>query len=185
MSTLIEIKTKRWQSLLLLPFILGLMVVSYWFVLGPGARMDDPPPPVAKVVVYLMQVFGAFLFAYFLRMTLRPKTVLRVDDKGFVMDTGISTNLVRWEDTRCVTEKLVTVAGSAGVHRRELVLAVYLKDPERFQCQYNLLLRGLLTASEQLRGASILIPATYLGRHYEAFKTLAAHRTGLPVVPET
>ncbi|TCZ73719.1 hypothetical protein [Flaviaesturariibacter aridisoli] len=185
MSTLIEIKTKRWQSLLLLPFILGLMIVSYWFVLGPGARPDDPPPPIAKIVVYLLQVVGAFLCAYFLRMTLKPKTVLRVDDKGFVMDTGISTNLIRWEETRCVTEKLVAVAGTAGVHRRELVLAIYLKDPERFRCPYHLLLRGLLAASEQLRGASILIPATYLGRNYEAFKTLAARRTGLPVVPET
>lgn len=178
MSPVVEIRSKRWASLILLPFILFLVVIFTWFVFGDGAESGEESPTfVLKVVAVFVIAVGTFLFVYFFKMTLNPVVILRVDEEGFVQNMGVDTGLIRWEEIEKMKVESINVTTNNGM-QKTVVIGVYLKDPKAFRNRYNVFLRGALAANERLRGATFYIPYSYVSGNFEAFKELVVRKCG-------
>lgn len=174
-APIIEIRPKRWQPLVVLPFIALLVGVFYWFILGPGVDTDNPPGTDFKIATVLVMAVGAFLFIYFLRMAITPKTMFRVDEDGIMMDTGVRT-MVNWEEVDKVTLKTIRSTSNVGP-QNETIVAVYLRDPAAYRNRYNFVLRNLVKLNESINGPSVMIPFVYVKKDYEAFRELAQRKT--------
>lgn len=183
MRPVIEIRPKWWQALITLPFIVLLIVLFYWFVLGPGVDTYNPPGLAFKAAAVFVIGVGTFLFVYFLRMAIKPRAILLVDEDGIVMNTGVTTGLIRWEAIDRVAYKPILTNQNVGP-RYQTIVAVYLKDPADYRQQYNPLLRKLIKANEALNGPSIMIPFVYVKKQLAAFEEISERKTGKKVVEE-
>lgn len=184
MSTTIEIKSKRWQSLVPLPFILGLGIAFYWFIWGPGSDSLDVPTATFKIVSLLAMGVSLFLFIYFVKLSIWPATILRVDEDGIIMNTGVSTRLMRWEEISKIKDTSIRATSSGGAPYRARVFAIQFKNPQQFRKRFNPLFRGAIKLSESLNGGSLFIPFGYLENNYEEFKMLAERKMQTPVIEE-
>lgn len=183
-NIVIEKKTQRWQTLLVLFFTALLVALFYWFIFGPGAaNSDDPPSFVFKMVAVFVIAVGTFLFIYFLKLTIKPITYLQVNEEGFVMNHGISTQLIRWEEVQQMTYKTILVSQGSGT-RSAKVVAVYLKDPQQFRKRFNKLLSGLIALNENLREASLYIPYEDLSGHHQQFEEIVKRKLSMPLLVE-
>lgn len=184
MGTTIEIKSKRWQSLVPLPFILGLGFAFYWFIWGPGSDNLEVPTATFKVVSILAMGVALFLFIYFVKISIWPATILRVDEDGIIMNTGVSTQLMRWEEISKITDTSIRATSGGGAPYRARVIALQFKNPQQFRKRFNPFFRGAIQLSEAINGASLFIPFGYLENNYEEFKKLAERKMQEPVVEE-
>ena len=178
MKTIIELKSKRWQSLILLPFILLIVWAFYWFIFDGGLDPEQPPPAtLLKAVAIIAICLGSLLFLYFLKMTIIPVTILKVDESGFIQNTGTNTGFIKWEEVDRMIMKTIPVSTSNGIQSVP-VIAIHMKDPQKFRKRYNLFLRKALVANEKLRGETFYIPYAYVAANFESFKEIVVRKCG-------
>ncbi|MBU7578491.1 MAG: hypothetical protein KAF40_10550 [Flavihumibacter sp.] len=184
MSTIIEIKSKRWQSLVPLPFLLGIGITFYWFFWRNGSESLDAPTATFKWLSILVMGVSLFLFIYFVKTSIWPATILRVDEDGIIMNTGVSTQLMRWEEISKITETSIRATSGGGAPYRARVFAIQFKNPQQFRKRFNPIFRGSIRLSEAVNGVSLFIPFGYLENHYEEFKKLVERKMKIPVNEE-
>lgn len=100
------------------------------------------------------------------------------------MNTGVSTQLMRWEEISKITNTSINATSGGGAPYRARVLAIHFKNPVQFRKRFNPFLRGAIQMSQTVNGASLFIPFGYLENHYEKFKKLAERKLQMHVVEE-
>lgn len=163
----IKIKARRFSYLLPIPFLLLLMTVVYWAVFG---RAEDLPLAF-QVMAILVCVAGGFLLVHFIRQYWTHPLILHLNDKGFEFNgAGVSMGFIAWEAVEKVEEVEVLATNASIIGARERALGIWLKDPETYYQAWNLVMRKLMKANQEMYGATLLLPISSFGKEYQRVK---------------
>ena len=161
----------------ILALLLLAAIVGGWYLLadtgrealGPVAGWDPAALALGAVFVVL---WGVLLLAMVLRMV-RNAPWFVLTERGFFYAPGdIAPGFVRWEHVTELRETEIVATGRSGRAKATSVLAVGLRDPDRYFERYNPVLRALVRLGAKLHArqsggaADILIDPTHFGERY-------------------
>lgn len=126
-----------------LPFVVGFNL----FLLKPDiVSIDTTRVSITELLIFwLFYGIAHLLLVVFLLRAIRNRPFFIVTDKGFLYEPGdISPGLIRWEDVSEIKEaELLSGQGTVSGPTTRPVLAVGLKDPDKYSARYTPLL-GML-----------------------------------------
>lgn len=129
--------------LAVIPFVVGFNV----FLIKPDiVEIDIARVSLAEhMAFWLFYGIAHLLLVGFLLRAIRNRPFFVVTEKGFLYEPGdISPGLIRWEDVAEIKEaELLSGQGVVSGPTTRPVLAVGLKDPEKYSVRYTPLLRLL------------------------------------------
>lgn len=177
--------------------ILGLLllaaIVGAWFLLADTGRRALGPvggwEPAALGLAIVFVAIWAVLMLGMLKRLVRNAPWFVLGARGFLYAPGdIAPGFVRWEDVTGLRETEIVANSRRGRGKATAVLAVGLRDPERYQARYNPVLRALVRLGAKLHAAQsggaadIVIDPTHFGGDYpkvlERMRALHAQATG-------
>jgi hypothetical protein len=166
-----EIKYNRFYSLLLVPFIIGLVSVFIYFVFIKQEDVDGKKFTTDFFLVFgFLTLVGLFLIYQFSKQFFRPRPLFSMDEEGMEYNEGgIGTGKLQWKDIYEIKE--IEIKSTKG--RRpdtETVLGVILKDPVKYRNNKNYFLRKLMKMSDKMYDTSILMNPGTFGKDYVAVR---------------
>lgn len=164
-------------GLAILALLLLAAIVVGWYLwadtgreaLGPVLEWD---PGALALGGAFIAIWAVVLLAMILRLV-RNAPWFVLTERGFLYAPGdVAPGFVRWEHVVELRETEIVATGRNGRAKAAPVLAVGLRDPERYFVRYNPVLRALVRLGSKLHaqqsggGADILIDPTHFGAGY-------------------
>ena len=177
----------------ILALLLLAAIVGGWYLLADTGREALGPvvgwdPAALAVGAVFVVIWGVMLLAMVLRLV-RNAPWFVLTERGFFYAPGdIAPGFVRWEHVTGLRETEIVATGRSGRAKATGVLAVGLRDPDRYFERYNPVLRALVRLGSKLNAqqsggaADILIDPTHFGERYPEIRArmqaLHAQATG-------
>jgi hypothetical protein len=136
----------------------------------------------ALLAFWLFYGIGHFLLVVFVLRAVRNRPFFVLSERGVLNEPGdLSVGLVSWEDIKGLEEAdLLASRPGQGSPAMRRTLVVSLKNPDKYNRQYNPLLRMIKDLAMKVvqyqveGGADMVIRADDLGVRYEEVRTLMA-----------
>lgn len=180
MKPILEIRHNRFIYLALSPFPLAFSGLFFWVLF-----LNDEPlfgDDIMGTVIFAFFIpVGIFLSYHWFSRFLKDTPIFSVFEEGFESNTnGVSSGLIRFEDIKKVEEQLVREGRG-----QSAALAIYFKNPEKYEQQQPAVVR-MLRSAVKLTGAHhaqrlsstteddmpVLIPISTLGARYPQVKKI-------------
>ena len=158
MDPIIEIKNNRYGYLIPLPFIWALMLVFYWAWQNPSIDLRHSTSLIWKIVPFFVWVMGTLVTLLLWRDFLNPLIIFAANSEGFKANyNGKKTGVILWKDVKETREMQILTSKATRSTNYEIVIAVFLKDPESYTAGKNLLMRTVIQSMVNNYGTSIFV----------------------------
>lgn len=170
---------RRATALAIVALLLLAAIIGGWYLLADTGREALGPvrgwdPGALALGAVFVAIWGVLLLAMILRLV-RNAPWFVLTERGFLYAPGdIAPGFVRWEHVAGLRETEIVANGRSGRAKATPVLAVGLRNPDRYFERYNPVLRALVRLGAKLHArqsggaADILIDPTHFGDRYPA-----------------
>jgi hypothetical protein len=181
MKPILQIRHNRFIYLAITPLPLALAGLFFYAFFSSDMASEFGDDLAPKIAASFFILIGIFLSTHFFMRFLKNTPVFSIYEEGFEANTnGVSSGLIKWEDIKKAEEQIVKQGPG-----KSAALAIYFKQPDRYDQQQPLAVRMLRSAvkasgAHHLQRLSstteddvpYLIPISTLGDQYPQVKKI-------------